>query len=134
MKFKYLTDEYDEVIKLIKEVFKIESKKECFKLQDNQKILLLKDNNIVIGLSMITLKNDPFKNKKTYYLDYICIKEEYRHKSLGRKMFEKIIEIAKENNIDYLELTSRKERKEARKMYLDYGMNIRDTDVFIKEL
>lgn len=134
MEFIYFTNEIDEVQSLIKESFNIEIDKSSFTLQNNQKILLLKDNNKVIGLSMITLKNDPFKNKKTYYLDYICIKEEYRHKSLGRKMFEEIIKIAKEDNIDLIELTSRKERIDARNIYLDYGMQIKDTDIFVKEL
>ena len=134
MEFLFFTNEIDEVVELIKESFDIDVNKQEFTLQDNQKILLLKDNNKVIGLSMITLKNDPFKNAKTYYLDYVCIKQEYRHKSLGRRMFEEVLKLAKENNINRIELTSRKDRIEARKMYLDYGMEIKDTDLFIKEL
>ena len=134
MKFEFFTNEIDQVLELINDVFKIKGNKELFNLQDNQKILLLKDNDLVVGMTLITLKEDPFKNKKTYYLDYVCIKEEYRHKSLGRKMFEKVIELAKENNIDNIELTSNKERIDARKMYLDYGMVIKDTDYFILQL
>lgn len=134
MKFEFFTNEIDQVLELINDVFKIKGNKELFNLQDNQKILLLKDNDLVVGMTLITLKEDPFKNKKTYYLDYVCIKEEYRHKSLGRKMFEKVIELAKENKIDNIELTSNKERIDARKMYLDYGMVIKDTDYFILQL
>ena len=134
MEFVYFTNEIDQVLELIYDVFKIKGNKEQFDLKDNQKILLLKDKDIVVGMTMITLKSDPFKNTKTYYLDYICIKEEYRHRSLGRKMFEKVIELAKENNIDNIELTSNKERINARKMYLDYKMAIKDTDVFVLHL
>ena len=134
MEFVFFTNEFEEVFDLVKKIFNIDTNNNTFILQDNQKILLLKDENKVIGLSMITLKNDPFKNKKSYYIDYVCIKEEYRHKSLGRKMFDTIIEIAKENNIDYIELTSNKSRVEARKMYFDCGMSIKDTDVFIKQI
>lgn len=134
MNFKYFTNEIDDVHRLIKECFDIEIDKTNFKLQDNQKLLLLTLDNEVIGMSMITLKNDPCKKKSSYYLDYICIRKDYQHNSYGKKMFEKIIEIAKENKIDYIELTSNKDRVFARKLYMSYGMIIKDTDVFIKQL
>ena len=134
MMFKYYTNEINEVSSLIREAFDIDVKTDDLILQDNQKILLLKDNDKLVGLSLITLKLDPFKNKKTYYIDYLCVKKEYQHQSLGRKIFEKIIEIAKNNNIDRIELTSRKERETARKIYLDYGMVIKDTDLFVLDL
>lgn len=134
MKFEYYINEISEVSSLIKETFDIDININELKLQDNQKILLLKDESIVVGLALITLKSDPFKNKKTYYIDYLCVREKYQHKALGRKIFEKIIEIAKENDINYIELTSRKERTAARSIYLDYGMKIKDTDLFILEL
>lgn len=134
MEFKFFTNELDEISKIIKESFEIEVNKSNFVLQDNQKILLLKDNNSVVGMTMITVKNDPFKNTKTFYLDYICIKKDFRHKSLGRKMFEEVLRIAKDQNIDKIELTSRKDRINARNIYFDYGMIIKDTDLFVKEL
>ena len=49
-------------------------------------------------------------------------------------MFEEIIRLAKENHVNRIELTSRKEREKARKIYLDYGMSIKDTDLFELEL
>ena len=134
MNFTYLTNEINETVDLINSIFNTCGSSNDFKLMENQKVLLLKDNNTVIGATLITLKNDPIKNIKTYYLDYICIKKEYQKMGLGRKMFEELLNIAKENNIDYIELTSREERTAARKMYLDYGMTIKDTDLFIKKV
>lgn len=134
MNFTYLTNEIEETVSLINSVFNTICDPNNFKLMDNQKVLLLKENNIVIGVTMITLKCDPIKNTKTYYLDYICIKEDYQHMGLGRKMFEEVLRIAKEDNIDYIELTSRKEREVARKIYQEYGMTIKDTDLFIKKV
>jgi len=134
MIFDFYTNEIDEVSSLIKEAFNVVVNSSDLDLQDNQNILLLKDDNKVVGLALITLKSDPFKNIKTYYIDYLCVKESYRHKSLGRKIFEKILQIAKDNNINRIELTSRKERIAARKIYLDYGMTIKDTDLFVLEL
>ena len=134
MNFTYLTNEIEETVSLINSVFNTICDPNNFKLMDNQKVLLLKENNIVIGVTMITLKCDPIKNTKTYYLDYICIKEDHQHMGLGRKMFEEVLRIAKEDNIDYIELTSRKEREAARKIYQEYGMTIKDTDLFIKKV
>lgn len=134
MKFEYYTNEIDEVSSLIKEIYNIDINKENFKLQNNQNLLLLKELNTVVGLVLITLKNNPFKNKKSYYLDYLCVREKYQGKSFGKMIFEKVITIAKENNINYIELTSKKERIRARKIYLEHGMTIKDTDYFILEL
>lgn len=134
MDFVFYTNETEEVLGLVKEVFKIDNDNNKIELQDNQKILLLKNNDKVIGLTLITLKNDPFKNQKSYYLDYVCIKEEYRHQQLGKKMFNKIMEMAIDNKIDNIELTSNKNRTEARNMYINCGMDIKDTDVFVKKV
>ena len=134
MEFKYYTNEIEEVTSLIKEAFDFEIKINDLILQDNQKLLLLKDEDIVVGLSLITEKNDPFRNFKKYYIDYLCIRKSYRHQALGRKLFEEILKLAKDNNINRIELTSRKDRTSARKIYLDYGMTIKDTDLFILDL
>jgi len=134
MEFKFLTNEHKDVLDLIKKVFKIDEDINFFNLFDNQKILILKNKNEVVGTALITLKYDPFKNIKTYYLDYICIKENYQNQGLGKKLFEEVIKIAEKDNIDYIELTSKKERKNARKIYIDCGMKIKDTDLFIKKL
>ena len=134
MNFVYYTNEKEGISSLIKEAFDIDIKEKELTIGDNQRILLLKNNDVVVGLSLITLKIDPFKHKKIFYLDYLCVRKEYQHQSLGRKIFEKILEIAKENNINCIELTSRKERISARKIYMDYGMTIKDTDFFVLEL
>jgi len=132
MEFKYLTYEKEDVIKLINEIFNKNFNSD-FILMDNQKVLLLKGNDKVIGTTLITEKYDPFKKCKTYYLDYLCIRREYEHKGLGTLLLKKVLEIAKDNNIDFIELTSNKNRERARKMYLKFGMKIRDTDIFVKE-
>ena len=133
MEFKYLTNEKEDVVNLINEVFDKKFNSD-FTLMNNQKILLLKDKDVLIGTSLITEKIDPFKKSKTYYIDYLCIKKEYENRGLGSLLFSKILEIAKENDINYIELTSNKKRKRARDMYLRFGMEIKQTDLFIKEI
>ncbi len=134
MKFSYFIDEYDETLELINKSFDTNASKETFILANNQKLLLLKNESEIIGTCLITLKNNPVNNTKTFYLDYICIKEEYRNRGLGSKIIKEVETIARKENINYLELTSNKNREYARKMYLNEGMTIKDTNVFVKEL
>lgn len=132
--FSYLKDEQKEVVKLINKEFNYDKDYKDFKLLDNQKVLLLKDKDKVIGVTIITILNDPIKNKKTYYLDYVCVDDDYQNRGLATKMFREIERDARENNISKIKLTSSKKREFARQLYLREGMTIKDTDVFEKEL
>lgn len=134
MNFTFYKNEAEEIIKLIKDSFDINNESKELNLQNNQRILLLKNNNIIIGLSLITLKFDPIKNKKTFYLDYFCIAKEYRNKHYGSILFKEIEKIAKDEKIDYIELTSNKMRVNARILYEKNGMEIIDTDIFRKKV
>jgi ribosomal protein S18 acetylase RimI-like enzyme len=132
MNFSFYNDETNEVLNLINESFSIEGN--SITLQENQRIILMKDENKVVGLTLISLKSDPIKKIKTFYLDYFCISKDYRNRHLGTEMFKKIESIAIEENIDYIELTSNKNRIEARSIYLNNGMEIVDTDLFRKKV
>lgn len=68
------------------------------------------------------------------YINYVCVKEEYKNKGIASLMFERLFEICKRNNISYLELTSNKQRVVAHHLYEKLGFNIRDTYVFRKEI
>lgn len=130
----FLKDEQKGVVELINKEFNYDKDYKNFELLDNQKVLLLKDKDKVVGVTIITLLNDPIKNKKTYYLDYVCVDDNYQNRGLATKMFKEIERDAKENKIDKIKLTSSKKREYARKLYLREGMKIKDTDVFEKEL
>ena len=49
-------------------------------------------------------------------------------------MLEFIFNMAKDDNISYIELTSRSSREAANHLYLKNGFVIRDTNVFRKEM
>ncbi len=132
MIFSFYKDEKEEVLKLIKESFDIDGNN--IVLQDNQRIILMKDNDKVIGLSVITLKNDPIRIVKTFYLDYFCVAKDYRNKHLGTELFKEIETNAIKDNIDYIELTSNEKRVEARTLYIKNGMEVIDTDLFRKKV
>jgi ribosomal protein S18 acetylase RimI-like enzyme len=135
MRFEFLSDENDikKVINLIKDTFNI-SNIPNIELLKNPRFVILKKDDDVIGTSMLTIKYDPIKNIKTLYIDYVCVDKKYQHMGYGKEMFLNIEKIAKEEGIDYLELTSNKKRVYAREMYLKLGMEIKDTDIFIKKI
>ena len=134
MEFAFLKDETKELFELINMCFNHDYDYKKFKLLDTQRVLLLKNKDELVGCTVITLKKDPFKNTKTFYLDYICVKDTYQHQGLGHKMFQEVERIAREEKVDFLELTSSKKREFARKMYLNEKMEIKDTDLFVKSL
>ena len=134
MIFSFLKNEKKDVIDLINKVFNKNAKEDLFYLQPNQRFLLLKDRNIVIGTTLITEKYDPINGVKSFYLDYVCISEEYRGKGLGEKMLKEIEKIAKEEHIKRIELTSNKKRVCARNLYQKWGMEVVDTDLFSKNI
>ena len=135
MRFEFLSDENDikKVINLIKDTFNI-SNIPNIELLKNPRFVILKKDDDLTGTSMLTIKYDPIKNIKTLYIDYVCVDKKYQHMGYGKEMFLNIEKIAKEEGIDYLELTSNKERVYAREMYLKLGMEMKDTDIFIKKI
>ena len=136
MNFKILTS-YDYSLKdIIKDAFDIEIEnidmKKC--LDNNIRFLCSYIDAKLVGLVMITKKYDPIKNIYSYYLDYVSVLKEYQNKGIGTKLIEEVENIARTENISYIEFTSSSKRIYARKMYLKLGYNLKDTGVFIKNL
>ncbi|MBR1385317.1 MAG: GNAT family N-acetyltransferase [Bacilli bacterium] len=133
MNFYLINDNYNEVVKLIRNAFEIDNNSFC-ELLSNQRFLTLKVNGNLIGALLISLENDPIKDVKGFYIDYVCIDDKYRNKGYGRMMLEEVIRIAKEENVNYMRLTSSSKRVFARKMYNSIGMKSLDTDLFYIEV
>ena len=135
MKFQILDkkDDLKDVFDLIKETFNIDNNSTSC-LLDNQKVLTIYDKDDLAGAVIISLLNDPIKCKKGFYLNYVSIKESYRNKGLGKSLMNKVISIAENEKIDYIRLTSNKEKIIARKMYESIGMKKIDTDLFYYEI
>lgn len=132
MNFELLKEEdYDKYLVLIKRAFaRVGLKENLSKMDDSTRILVLKDGNNLVGSSMIRYIYNPIKDKKTFYLDYICVSPDYQNQGIGKKIMMEIKRVATEEAIDRLELTSNSKRCYARKLYISFGMTIRDTDVF----
>lgn len=126
-------DDIQNYINFIKEVFGYESNMELIeKLIKEQTVLVIKDNDKIIASSILVEHIEYIKNKKYYHIDYFGVHPDYRKKGYASKLFEKIEEMVKLNNITYIELTSGNKRINAHEFYKSKGFIIKDTSVFIK--
>lgn len=73
-------------------------------------------------------------DQKFYTLEYVVVDEMYRGCGIAKKLLQYVIKIAKENQIEFLTLTSKVSRIEARGLYTSFGFIGKDTGVFIKML
>lgn len=120
-------------IELIKEVFDYTPQNEIIeKLIRKNKVLIIKHDKKIVASVTLEERFEYIKNKKYYYVSYLGVLKEYRKEGYASKLFERINEIAKENDISYLELTSGNQRKAAHYFYKSKDFKIKDTTVFVK--
>ena len=131
---EYLKKEnIDSYIKFISEVFDYEPNKEDIeKLIEHDSVLVIMNQDKVIASVILSEHYEFIKSQKYYRIGYFGVLKEYRRMGYASRLFEKIEELVKENDIKYLELTSGNHRKAAHYLYQSNGFKIKDTTVFIK--
>ena len=98
-------------------------------LKDNNAMLfLVKDGGKIIGMGTLVFYHTI--NGKRGDFEHIVIDENYRGQGLGEKLCKKLIEVAKEQKLGQLSLTSNNDRVAAHKLYQKLGFEKRDTNVF----
>ena len=126
----------NEMFNLIKDCFNLEVNdnniKEIIK-SENCKAIIMKNKDELIGTAIIDTLNDYIKNQKYYYINYVCIKKEYRGCGYSKKIMEYIEELARQDNISYIMLTSSSQREIANKLYLSLDYKKIDINIFKKE-
>ncbi len=131
---KYDNDDFNKVINILKDNFNISNNIKSINDNINSFGIVALVNKKVVGYIRIDNLNNPFKNNNYYFLSYICVDSNYQNMSIATKMLDFIFNKAKDNNISYIELTSRSSREAANHLYLKTGFVIRDTNVFRKEI
>ena len=67
-----------------------------------------------------------------YNVNAVAVDEECRGQGIGHKLFDYLKDIAKENNIDAIELQVNAENKVAKAMYEKYGFTDKSIDMELK--
>ena len=117
-------------IKWRPDIYTLESNmipKEFFKpIVDNKTMYVAEEDNKVKGFIMYTEKEYNIDNQVqriTYAIDAIAVDKQYRGQGIGTKLIDKIKEIAKDNNVDAIELQVNAKNIAAKAMYEKYGFS-----------
>ncbi|MFZ2153923.1 MAG: GNAT family N-acetyltransferase [Candidatus Moraniibacteriota bacterium] len=104
-------------------------------LLDNQAIhcRVLESEGDIIGFAALTMYPVPTKGMIGRIED-VVVSSVYRGGGLGRKLMEDLIEIAKKEQLVYLNLTSNPKRIAARNLYESMGFQIAETGFFWMKL
>lgn len=70
----------------------------------------------------------------TGVVEDVIVDEKYRGQGLGKMIMNKLLEVARENDLKQITLTSNPSRTVARKLYQDLGFELCDTGFFKKIL
>ena len=115
---------------LLDEVYNL---KKVNSITDNIEIVAVKEEKIVGYLTLSRL-HDSVRNIYYFYVNYVCVKREFRRCGIATKLFNYVFDLCSDKNISYIELTSNSSRTEANKLYERLGFNIRNTNVFRKDI
>lgn len=134
MEVEYLKKkDIDKYIEIIKEIFGYEAKSEDIeKFIKKNKILIIKDNNKIAASLNLEERFEYVKGQKYYFIGYLGVRKEFRRMGYASKLFKKVEELVKENDIKYIELTSGNQRRTAHYFYKSKEFKIKDTTVFVK--
>lgn len=94
---------------------------------------ILESEGDVIGFASLTMYYVPTKGRVGRIED-VVVSDVYRGGGLGRKLTEDLIEIAKKEKLEYLNLTANSSRVAARNLYESLGFQIAETDFFWMKL
>lgn len=140
---EYKNDDFQDVYNILIEAFPSVSSELTDKEVSNDLLDLDRDKYFqvvaevgdkVVGYLLATKNVDPVLKRNNFWIDYVCVSTNCRGKGIGRELLRKIEEIAKSEDGFYLQLTSSRFRTCARKLYMDLGFEIRESDIFRKVL
>ena len=96
--------------------------------------LVAECDGVVMGYALVSRCIDPILSKVNFWIDYVCVGEKYRGNGIAKMLLKSIEEIAVKEGVMFLQLTSSRFRTGARKLYIDMGFEIRESDIFRKVL
>lgn len=119
-------------IKMRPDIFKTKTKEnikaEAIEvINDKERIVIVaEENKIILGIMVLKIKQVSnhinLKDAKILWVEELCVDEKNRRNGIGRKLINKAIEVAKENNCKRLELNCWEENYKAISFYEKQGM------------
>lgn len=128
---------YKPLLSILKEVYDSDIERNVLEemyLGSGKNIYLAKADDNIIGCAFLEMKRDYVRPYKYGFISYVAVDKSYRQHGIGRKLIEKIIDVARANDCSAIELTSANSRETAHIFYQTLGFTKKKTTVFIKEL
>lgn len=114
------------------DIFKLGAKKytkeelEKIIADDHTPIYVYEENGEVMGyvfcIYQITRENEQVHARKVLYIDDLCVDEPYRRKHIGEKLYEYVLEVARENGCNSVTLNVWDVNPSAASFYRKMGM------------
>ena len=102
---------------------------------ENKMLIVATDEEKVVGFLMYVINKVNFDNqveRTLYKVNAVAVDEECRGQGIGHKLFDYLKDIAKENNMDAIELQVNAENKAAKAMYEKYGFTDKSINMELK--
>lgn len=90
--------------------------------------IVINDKNEIVG--MLTLVIYTIPTGKKAFVEDVVVDEKARGLKLGEKLLKKALEVAKENKVTKVELSSNPRRIAANALYQKNGFEIRETNYY----
>ena len=93
---------------------------------DNTPVFVYEEDGVVMGYAFciyqVTEESDNLCGRKVLYLDDLCVDEPYRGRHIGKKLYEYVLDTARENGCDSVTLNVWRVNPSAEKFYQSMGM------------
>ena len=96
-------------------------------------LLALDDNKKIVGIATLSVTMGPI-TRKNAYLEDLVTDSSIRGQGVGTKLWEAMLDWAKEKGCKNLVFTCGQGREASQKFYLNHGATIYDTNFFRKEI
>lgn len=138
LKYEDIAECYELCKECFNEEYGLEEVQDLYKevnQQSNYRFLVAKVNNKIVGYTSAIMAYNLFDGKRPFMtLWWVCTHPNYRRQGVATKLFNRIEEIAIENNCEVIYFTSEVERTGAHKFYENMGYKSNTDKAFIKML
>lgn len=127
---EYRNDDLSRLLDIYNESFNCDYN--CCLEDTSGKIFVLEVDNYIVAMATLDIIVDIFKKIRYGYVNNVCVDKNYRGLGYGRFIMLKLEEVAKNNFLSYIMLTSNNDRVIAQKLYKEIGYEVIDTCLFKK--
>lgn len=98
----------------------------------NVALVVARDEGRIIGMGTLYMMTK--FGKRMSHVEDVVVDEAYRGQGIGKKIMDAVVDVARDERVAYVQLTSRPDRVAGNKLYQKLGFESRETNVYRLEL